>query len=92
FAEPHFPVLANATAEAVTTAARARRLLVDQLTAPVRWIECMQHAARLAGEGVRFLEIGPGGALAGLAKRILPGATAVSLGTADELAQFLEAA
>ena len=92
FAEPHFPVLANATAEAVTTAARARRLLVDQLTAPVRWIECMQHAARLAGEGVRFLEIGPGGVLAGLVKRILPGATAVSLGTADELAQFLEAA
>src|SRR5213080_3575693 len=41
FAEPSFPVLANATAEAVTTAARARRLLVDQLTAPVRWIECM---------------------------------------------------
>src|SRR5438093_13389715 len=72
FAEPHFPVLANATAEAVTTAARARRLLVDQLTAPVRWIECMQHAARLAGEGVRFLEIGPGGVLAGLVKRILP--------------------
>ena len=92
FAEPRFPVLANATAEAVTTAARARRLLVDQLTAPVRWIECTQHAARLAGEGARFIEIGPGNVLAGLVKRILPGAAVVSLGTADDLTRFLEAA
>ncbi len=92
FAEPRFPVLANATAEAVTTAARARRLLVDQLTAPVRWIECMQHAARLAGEGARFLEIGPGSVLAGLLKRIVPGATVVSLGTATDVTAFLEAA
>ena len=92
FAEPSFPVLANATAEAVTTAARARRLLVDQLTAPVRWIECMQHAARLAGEGARFLEIGPGSVLAGLLRRIVPGATVVSLGTAVDVTAFLEAA
>lgn len=92
FAEPRFPVIANATTEAVTTAARARRLLVDQLTAPVRWVECVQHAARLAGEGARFVEIGPGGVLAGLLKRIIPHAKVVSVATADELAQLLEAA
>jgi len=92
FGAPRFPVLANASAEAVTTAARARRLLVEQLTAPVRWVACMQHAARLAGEGARFLEIGPGNVLGGLLRRILPGAAAASLGTADEVTQFLEAA
>ena len=91
FAEPAFPVVANATAEAVKDAARARRTLSDQLTAPVRWVECMQHAARIAGEGARFIEIGPGQVLAGLLRRIVPGATVVSLGTADEVAQFLEA-
>jgi [acyl-carrier-protein] S-malonyltransferase len=48
FQEPAFPVIANATAEAVTDTGRARRLLADQLTAPVRWVDCMQHAARLA--------------------------------------------
>jgi [acyl-carrier-protein] S-malonyltransferase len=92
FGEPKFPVISNATAEAVTTAARARRLLVDQLTAPVRWVECVQRAARIAGEGARFIEIGPGSVLAGLLKRILPEAEVVSVGTADQLAQFLEAA
>src|SRR5258705_9771289 len=94
FQDPAFPVIANATAEAVKDTGRARRLLADQLTAPVRWVECMQHAARLAGDGaeVRFVEIGPGTVLAGLLKRIVPGANVVSLGTADEVARFMEAA
>ena len=94
FQDPAFPVIANATAEAVKDTSRARRLLADQLTAPVRWVECMQHAARLAGEGVevRFVEIGPGTVLAGLLKRIVPGANVVSLGTAGEVTKFLEAA
>jgi [acyl-carrier-protein] S-malonyltransferase len=91
FGEPAFPVIANATAEPVKDAARARRTLADQLTAPVRWVQCMQHAARLAGEGARFIEIGPGAVLAGLLRRIVPGAEVVSLGTAGEVAQFLEA-
>lgn len=92
FADPAFPVVANATAEAVKTADRARRLLSDQLTAAVRWVECMQHAARMGGEGARFIEIGPGAVLAGLLKRIVPEANVVSLGTADEVTKFMEAA
>ena len=71
---------------------RARRTLSDQLTAPVRWVECMQRAAELAGEGARFIEIGPGAVLAGLLRRVVPGASVVSLGTAAEVQQFLDAA
>lgn len=92
FADPAFPVIANATAETVKEADRARRLLADQLTAPVRWVECMQHAARVGGAGARFIEIGPGAVLAGLLKRIVPEANVVSLGTADEVTRFMEAA
>ena len=91
FGEVAFPVVANATAEIVKDAARARRTLVDQLTAPVRWVECMQRTAELAGEGARFIEIGPGAVLAGLLRRIVPGADVVSLGTAAEVQQFLDA-
>ena len=90
--DPAFPVIANATAEPVREAARARRLLADQLTAPVRWVACMQRAAELAGDGARFIEIGPGTTLAGLLRRIAPGASVVSLGTADEVTRFLDAA
>lgn len=92
FRDPRFPVVANATAEPVRDAARARRLLADQLTAPVRWVACMQRAAEIAGSGARFLEIGPGSVLGGLLRRSVPGAAVASLGTADEVTQFLEAA
>jgi [acyl-carrier-protein] S-malonyltransferase len=92
FEDPTFPVIANATAEAVKDAGRARRLLSDQLTAAVRWVECMQHAARVAGEGARYVEIGPGAVLAGLLKRIVPEANVISLGTADEVTKFMETA
>src|SRR3989441_12229098 len=81
FRDPAFPVIANATAEAVREANRARRLLGDQLTAPVRWVACMQRAAELAGGGARFLEIGPGNVLAGVVKGIVPGASGGSPGT-----------
>jgi len=86
--EPAVPVIANATATAVGTSAEARRLLAEQLTAPVRWVGCMQRAAELV-PGATFVEIGPGNVLSGLLKRIVPGAAAVTLGTADEVEKFL---
>jgi len=88
FADPTFPVIANASGEEVRTGMDAKRLLVDQLTAPVRWVACMRSAATLA-PGATYLEIGPGNVLSGLLKRIVPGATSVTLGTADEVERFL---
>jgi len=90
--EPAFPVIANATAEPVSDSDRARRLLGEQLTAPVRWVDSMKRAAELAGEGARFLEIGPGTVLAGLLKKTVPGANVTSIGTAADVAKFLETA
>ncbi len=88
FDPPRIPVIANATAEPVTTAAEARRRLAEQLTAPVRWVAAMERAAALA-PGARFVEIGPGNVLSGLVKRIVPGATTLTLGTAEEVERFL---
>lgn len=87
-AEPKFPVIANATAQPVTAATMVRPLLVDQLTAPVRFVESARRLAALA-PGARFLEIGPGTVLGGLVKRMVPDATVVSLGTAAEVERFL---
>jgi len=91
FAEPRIPIFANATAGPVTTGTDARRLLAEQLTAPVRWVECMQ-AAGAAVPGARFIEIGPGNVLSGLLKRIVPGASSTALGTAAEVEKFLQEA
>ena len=88
FAEPRFPVVANATATPVGTAAEAVRLLGAQLTSPVRWVECMRTAVELAPEAT-FVELGPGNVLAGLLKRIVPEATCISLGTVTDLEKFL---
>ncbi len=88
FADPSCPVVANASGQPVRTGMDAKRLLVDQLTAPVRWVQCMQTAAVLA-PGATFVEIGPGTVLSGLLKRIVPGAATVTLGTADEVEKFL---
>jgi [acyl-carrier-protein] S-malonyltransferase len=88
FRDPRFPVIANASGDAVDTGADAKRLLADQLTAPVRWVACMQAAARLCPQAA-FVELGPGNVLSGLLKRIVPGVKAIPLGTADEVEKFL---
>lgn len=88
FDELRFPVVANANAEAVRRTVDARRLLAEQLTAPVRWVECLEQLDALAPEA-RYLELGPGTVLGGLLKRTLPEATYLSLGTATEVERFL---
>lgn len=62
------PVVTNVEAKANADVARVVPLLVEQVTAPVRWIECVQELVRL---GVtRLVEVGPGKVLSGLVKRI----------------------
>ena len=64
------PVVSNVEATPNADPARAVALLVEQVTAPVRWIECVQA---LAAAGVtRVVEVGPGKVLGGLVKRIAP--------------------
>jgi [acyl-carrier-protein] S-malonyltransferase len=90
FADPAFPVIANASGEPVRSGTDAKRLLLDQLTAPLRWVACIRGAEVLA-PGATFLEVGPGVVLSGLLKRILPNAVSLTLGTADEVEKFMAA-
>ncbi len=65
---PLRPVVTNVEAKPNQDVARVVPLLVEQVTAPVRWIECVEELAR---QGVtRMVEVGPGKVLSGLAKRI----------------------
>jgi [acyl-carrier-protein] S-malonyltransferase len=62
------PVVTNVEAKANQDLARVVPLLVEQVTAPVRWIECVEELVR---QGVtRMVEVGPGRVLSGLVKRI----------------------
>jgi len=65
--DARIPVYANVTAEPVTRSSEIRELLFRQLTNPVRWEQSIRNMVR--DGAVRFVEIGPGKVLQGLAKR-----------------------
>jgi [acyl-carrier-protein] S-malonyltransferase len=90
FGHPAFPVVANATAGFVDTGAEAADALAAQLTAPVRWVDSMRRLAQRYPDA-RWLEIGPGGVLTGLLKRIVPDAACTALGTAAQLDAWMAA-
>ena len=82
-AAPVVPVVANVTAAPVSDPETIKRLLVEQVTAPVRWRESV---AWMAEQGVtEFWEIGAGKALSGMVKRIARGTTQRALGTAADV-------
>ena len=65
---PRFPVLANFTARAVSTPDEIRAALAAQVTGSVRWTETIEYLADVEKVEL-FLELGPGGIIAGLVKR-----------------------
>ena len=74
---PRFPVISNVTGAEVTTPVEIRRTLQDQVTGTVRWLDCIE---RLAGLGCDFfVELGPGGVLAGLLRRARKGVEVMSV-------------
>ncbi len=80
---PILPIIANVTATKVTEPAEIRDLLVQQVTATVRWRESVEEMTRL---GVtNFYELGSGKVLSGLVKRIAPDATATSVGSPADI-------
>ncbi len=87
-AEPGVPVYANVTAKPVRDAATARRLLVDQLTAPVRWSQIMVGLAAAYPDAL-FVELGPGSVLTGLTRKTVSGIHALTCGTAAEVDALL---
>ncbi len=74
FHDAEFPVVQNVSAELVREGDQLRANLIKQVSAPVRWIECVQ---RLAGLEIRrAVEVGAGKVLGGLAKKIDGGSLA----------------
>jgi [acyl-carrier-protein] S-malonyltransferase len=71
------PVVSNVTAEPETDATRIRHLLAEQVRSPVEWVASVR---RMAGAGVdTFIECGPGSALVGMLRRIVPEARSAAV-------------
>ncbi|MBV9786014.1 MAG: ACP S-malonyltransferase [Acidisphaera sp.] len=85
---PVVPLIANASAAKATDPARIRDLLVEQVTATVRWRESVATMTALGVDS--FLELGAGRVLTGLGKRLAPDAHAMAAGTPAEIEDVLK--
>jgi len=63
-------VISNVTAEPLADSARIRALLAEQVRSPVEWVRSIR---RMRADGVELaIECGPGSALTGMVRRIVP--------------------
>lgn len=85
-ATPRVPVVANVTAEPTQDPARIKELLIQQVTAPVRWEESIQNVAKL-GVTTAY-ELGSGAVLKGLVGRIAKTITCTTIGEPHEVDAF----
>lgn len=80
---PRIPIVANTTAQPLTTSDQVKQELTDQLCSGVRWQQSVEY---MAEQGVTsFIEIGPGRVLSGLIKRISRDAKLLNIGTAEAI-------
>lgn len=70
FSQGSCPIYQNVTAQAQVDPEQIKANLLKQLTAPVKWTQCVQ--AMVTDGAVRFEECGPGKVLQGLVKKIAP--------------------
>ncbi len=86
FRAPRMPVASNVTGSLVSEPSELRELLKRHVVSPVRWERCAQ-ALSSAG-ATTFVEAGPGDVLTKLAKRAVPGAIAVAVGSPQAATSF----
>ncbi len=85
---PMVPLIANVSAAKATDPGEIARMLVEQVTATVRWRESVIAMTELGIDS--FVELGAGKVLAGLVRRIAPDAKTASAGTPAEIEQLLK--
>lgn len=86
---PRFPVISNVTGMEATTPIEIRRTLQDQVTGTVRWLDCVERLVKLGCDF--FIELGPGGVLAGLLRRTRKELDVISVSDAESVRKCAEA-
>ena len=85
---PLVPMVANLSVSAISEPAEIRHQLVQQVTAMVRWRECIEYLK--TAEVQEIAEIGTGRVLTGLSRRIDPDLLAYSVCTPAEADAFMK--
>lgn len=78
----------NADAQVHQDPVEVRRLMVGQLTGPVRWTQSIQRLQQLGAD--TYIEVGPRRTLTGLVKKIVPGAVVHNVEDLTSMNSLLE--
>jgi len=90
FADASIPIVSNVTACAHTQGEELKKNIIEQLSLPVRWEECVRF---MVAQGVDiFFELGPSQVLRGLIRKIDHRVKVVSLGEKEDFDSFLASA
>jgi [acyl-carrier-protein] S-malonyltransferase len=85
---PKLLIWSNSDGARVNSGDKFLRLLIDQVSRPVRWDLTMES---MASDGVSaIIELLPGGTLTGIAKRAMPGVPTLALKSPEDIAKAVE--
>ncbi len=88
FQDPTVPIIANVTAQPLTTAEQVKAELLTQLCNGVQWQRSIEY---MVDNGVStFIEIGPGKVLSGLIKRINKNVKTINIGDAEAIKKLVD--
>jgi len=88
FERPKMAIVPNVTAVAEQNQENLKKLLLEQITAPVRWQQTMSFFDKNGIDTI--IEVGPGKVLAGLAKREMAQATIINIDKLEDIDTFVE--
>ena len=86
--EIKIPYVSNVTAQMVTEKQQVKNLLVEQVSSPVRWQQCVETMIENGAD--TFVEIGPGRTLSGFMRKINRNVTAMNIQTVEDFLKVTE--
>jgi [acyl-carrier-protein] S-malonyltransferase len=87
--DPKFSIWSNSDGQLVGSGQKFLDLMVNQVSNPVRWDKTME--SMISANVSLMIELLPGGALSGIAKRAMPNTVAIALKTPADLDKVAEA-
>ncbi|WP_072448916.1 ACP S-malonyltransferase [Blautia sp. Marseille-P3201T] len=86
--EIKIPYVSNVTAQMVTEKQQVKNLLVEQVSSPVRWQQCVETMIENGAD--TFVEIGPGRTLSGFMRKINRNVTVMNIQTVEDFLKVTE--
>jgi [acyl-carrier-protein] S-malonyltransferase len=88
FTDSRIPIVSNVTALAHSRSSDIRNNLLNQLTSPVLWKDCVEFLINKGSQD--FFEVGPSKVLKGLMRKINPAVSVTNIEKQEDLAALLE--